>query len=178
LRVRGLRLGSGWADELEELVLGDLQVFRELFGRQAAGHRLHQRVALGLEKVEGAAVVFFEGAGPGLCRLFRGLFERFAFKDEGGELGRPVGRRGEAALGPDEADGRVQADGVAEEVGDVAGLFGRDLEPDAVCLRHGQRGFSSARPSRESSFGGRAEKARSPVMAWPTIRVFTSFVPS
>jgi hypothetical protein len=54
------------ADELKELLLGDLEVFGELFGGQAAGHGLFEGVALLLQQFEGVAVVLFKGAGPGL----------------------------------------------------------------------------------------------------------------
>ena len=59
---RGVR-----ADEFQELVLGDFGVFGELLGGQASGHGLSEGVALLLQQDEGAAMLFFEGAGPGLA---------------------------------------------------------------------------------------------------------------
>ena len=54
-------------DEVQELVLGDFEVFGELLGGQASGHGLSEGVALLLQQDEGAAMLFFEGAGPGLA---------------------------------------------------------------------------------------------------------------
>ena len=50
-----------------------------------------ERVPGGLQEVEGAAVVFFQGAGPGGLGFLGGLLERLAFEDEGGELDGLVG---------------------------------------------------------------------------------------
>ena len=73
--------------------------------------------------MQGAAVVLFKGAGPGVGCLLRGLVEGLAFKDEGGEFDGAVCAGGEAAFGADEADGGVEADRVPQEVRDVAGLL-------------------------------------------------------
>ena len=50
-----------------------------------------------MEQLDGAGVVFGEGAGPGLVGLLDGFVQRLAFEDESGELGGPVGRGGESA---------------------------------------------------------------------------------
>jgi hypothetical protein len=76
-------------------------------------------------RLQGAAVVLFQGAGPGVGGLLGGLAEGFSFEDEGGELDGAVGAGGEAAFGADEADGGVEADRVPQEVRDVARLLWR-----------------------------------------------------
>ena len=87
----GCLFGDALADEFEELILGDLEVFGELLGCQVVGHGVSQGVALSLEDLKGAAVILFEGAGPGLVGLLDGFLERTAFEDEGGELDGFVG---------------------------------------------------------------------------------------
>ena len=120
--------GDVLANEFEELILGYLQVFGELFGCQVGGHGVSKGVSLSGEDLKGAAVVLFEGAGPGLVGLLDGLLEGPAFEDEGGEFDGLVGGGREAALGGgDEPGGGVQADGVAEEVRNAPGFILGDL---------------------------------------------------
>ena len=115
--------GGSRAEEFEEFVRVYLHVLGELFGGEVARHGLGQRLALRLEELQGAAVVLFQGAGPGFGGLLGGLVEGFAFEDEGGEFDGAVGAGGEAAFGADEADGGGEADRVRQEVRDVAGLL-------------------------------------------------------
>ena len=98
--------GDILANEFEELILGDLQVFGELFGCQVGRHGVSQGVALTLENQKGAAVVLFEGAGPGLVGLLYSLLEGPAFEDEGGEFDCLIGGGCEAALGGGDEPGR------------------------------------------------------------------------
>jgi hypothetical protein len=120
--------GDILANEFEELILGDLQIFGELLGCQTGGHGVSEGVALTFKNLKGAAVVLFEGAGPGLIGLLYSFLESSTFEDEGGELDGLVGGGREAALGRgDEPGCGVQADGVAEEVRDAPGLIFGDL---------------------------------------------------
>ena len=117
------RRGGSRADEFEELVRVYLHVLGELFWGEVARHGLGQRFALGLEELQGAAVILFEGAGPGVGGLLGGLVKGFAFEDEGGEFDGAVCAGGGAAFGADEAGGGVEADRVPQEVRNVAGLL-------------------------------------------------------
>ena len=140
-------------------------------------------------------MVLFEGAGPSLVGLLYGFFEPLALQDRalqdrGGQLRCFVRGGRQAALGRgDEPDGCIQADRVSEQGGNaprflVRGPQRRPVYFSPLCgmvFVLFYRGFSSARwalPSLSGFSGGWGEKARCPVMAWPTIRVFTSLVPS
>ena len=93
------------------------------------------RVSRSLEDLEGAAVILFEGAGPGLVGLLESLLKSSAFEDECGELDGLVGGGSQAALDRrDEPDGGVQADGVAEEVSYTPRFFDSYPELGSACV--------------------------------------------
>lgn len=124
-----LHFGGVLAEEVQELVALDLEVIGELFWRQVGRHGLSEGVAFALEDFEGAVMILFEGAGPGVVRYPESFFERFPFEDEGGELDGPAGGGSEASLGGgDESCRGVKAYGVPKEAGYAAGVFGCDPE--------------------------------------------------
>ena len=68
-------------DELQKLFLGDLEILGELLRTHKPGHRVLERVPVGLHELEGAAIVLLQGAAPGGFGLLGGLFERLALED-------------------------------------------------------------------------------------------------
>lgn len=130
------------AGEFQELFAADLQVFRDLFGGETAGHGFSEDLAVGVEHLQGMAVIVFEGAGPGPRRAFQGLVEGLPFENEGGEFRGPVGGSSQAALaGREKPGGGIQADGVAEETRYASRLRLRDAEPRVLCCLSFLHGF-------------------------------------
>jgi hypothetical protein len=116
------------AEELEVLVSLHFEVIGELFWGEAAGEGCFEGVAFLAQQFDGAEVVFFERACPGLVCVPDRFLQWFPFEYARGEFDGPVGGGREATLcGGDEPDGGVEAHGVAQEARYAAGLFGRDL---------------------------------------------------
>jgi len=115
------------AEKVQELFLFDFEVIGELFRGQVVRKDISEGLALLFEQFEGEGVILFQGAGPGMIRGQNRFVERHPFEDERGELGRPVGGGGETALCRGVEPGCcVQANGVAQEAGYAASVFGCD----------------------------------------------------
>jgi hypothetical protein len=133
---------SSWilSEKFQELFLFNFEVIGKLFRGQVVRQNISEGVPLPFEQFEGEEVILWEGAGPGPVGLLDRFVERLSFEDEGGEFDGPVGRGSQAALGGgDEAGCGVQAYGVAEEAGYVAGVFGCDpkFRPGGFFFGHG-----------------------------------------